>query len=262
MSQGCQNSSGTITPSLTLDQTHTAMRAIALSIKNASDARSHLYTKGWTMPGEEITLESLAKTLFAAVAHNPKITPSLANPILAIAYLINERIEDGVSLNITSSITKCLLDAIIPITTDIQTRLDEHLEAVSNINESQSDLTSKLLVTQEKISETNDKVTSNAKTYSQVATTPAPPNNALQPPSTTTYAQLRIQNREIIKRRQVLISFTHTPELSLDAYDETTLSRKALNSLNTTWASALTPNPPTPNSNQPRSYARVVFYSS
>ena len=66
--------------------------------------------------------------------------------------------HDSISPNIASLITKHLLDTIIPITTDIQTRLDDHLQAISNLNKSQSDLTSKLLTTQEKLNETNEKV--------------------------------------------------------------------------------------------------------
>ena len=222
------------------------MQALTPSIKSASDAKQHLYKKGWAFPGEEITLETLTRTLFTAVADN-KITPALANPILAVAYLITEKVEECTTLNITSSITKHLLNAFIPITTDIQTRLEDHLQAVNDSNKLHADLANKLSSTQEKLDETSEKVNSNTCTYSQVAAAQIPSNNSAQtPPSNSSYAQIRIQNREEIRRRQVLISFVRTPDLALEAFDEATLTRKSLDSLNTTWASSPDPKPPLP----------------
>ena len=106
------------------------------------------------------------------------------------------------------------------------------------------ELTTKLLSTQEKLDETNEKVTSTAKTYSQAVTSPTTPNNT-QPPNVT-LSQLQICNREEIKSCQVLINFIRTPELALENYDEPTLSRKALDSINTTWATSSKPKPPLP----------------
>ena len=111
MSQSHWTSSGAITPNQTLGQTHTVMQALFLAIKSMADAKSHLCKKGWTFPGEEITLEILARTLFAAVV-DKKITPSLANPILAVAYLITEKVKEHNTSNITSAITKHILDAL------------------------------------------------------------------------------------------------------------------------------------------------------
>src|ERR1700743_734450 len=156
MSCSLRTPSGTITPNQTLEQTHAAMQALTPSIKSSSDAKQHLYKRGWAFPGEEITLETLARTLFAAVADN-KTTPALANPILAVAYLITKKVEECTTLNITPSITKHLLDAFIPITTDIQTRLEDHLQAVNNSNKLHADLANKLSSTQEKLDETTKK---------------------------------------------------------------------------------------------------------
>ena len=173
MSHSLRTPSGTITPNQTLEQMHAVMQAITPSIKSLSDAKQHLYKKGWAFPGKEITLETLARTLFAAVADN-KITPALANPILAVAYLITERVEECTTLNITSAITKHLLDTFIPITTDIQTRLEDHLQAVNNSNKSHVDLANKLSSTQEKLDKTSEKVNSSAQIYSQVAAVHTP----------------------------------------------------------------------------------------
>ena len=214
-----------------------------MAIKSTADAKSHLYEKGWIFPGEEITLEALARTLFAAVVDN-KVAPSLANPILAVAYLITEKVEEHTTSNIASAINKHILDTLIPITTDIQSRLEYHLKAVTDLNNLHNDLTTKILSTQEKLDETNDKVTSTAKSYSQAATSPPTPGST-QPPSTT-LSQLRICNREEIKSCQVLINFIRTPNLSLNNFNEPTLSRKALDSINTTWASSPEPKPPLP----------------
>ena len=219
------------------------MQALSSAVKSTADAKLHLYKKGWAFPGEEITLEILARTLFAAVADN-KITPSLANPILAVTYLITKKVEECTTSNITSAITKHILDAPIPTTTDIQSRLKDHLKAVADLNDSHNDLTTKILSTQEKLDKTNDKVTSTAKSYSQAAASPPTPGST-KPPSTT-LSQLQICNREEIESHQVLINFMRTPNLSLDNFDEPTLSRKALDSINTTWASSPEPKPPLP----------------
>ena len=222
------------------------MQAIAPAIKSASDAKAHLYKKGWAFPGEEITLEILARTLFAVIADN-KITSALANPILSIAYLITEKLEENTTLNITTTITKHILDAFIPITTDIQTRLEDHLQAVNNSNKIQTELADKLSSAQEKLNETTEKVNSSMRTYSQVAAAQTPPNDPTQtPPPNSSYSQIRIRNREEIRQRQVLINFIRTPDLELETYDELTLSRKSLDSLNTTWASFTDLKPPHP----------------
>ena len=135
------------------------MQAIAPAIKSASNAKAHLYKKGWAFPGEEITLEILARTLFAVIADN-KITSVLANPILSVAYLITKKLEENATLNITTTITKHILNAFVPITTDIQTRLEDHLQAVNNSNKIQTELADKLSSAKEKLNEATEKVNS------------------------------------------------------------------------------------------------------
>ena len=139
------------------------------------------------------------------------------------------------------------LDTFIPITTDIQTRLEDHLQAVNDSNKSHADLANKLSSAQEKLDKTSEKVNSSARTYSQVTAAHTPSNNTTQtPPSNSSYTQIHIQDREEIRRHQVLISFVRTPDLALEVFDEATLSRKSLDSLNTTWASSPNPKPPLP----------------
>ena len=246
MSQGRKNVSGPIHPSHSLDQIHDTMKSITPVIKNATEAKSYLCTKGWALGGEVISQEILARTLFAVVADNGKMPAQTANPILAVAYLITENIESGLKLNITNTITKHLLDSIIPITTDIQTRLEKHIQAVTEITKTHADISDKLQQTQEMLDETSEKVTSNAKTYSQAAATPPGPLPPQPHPMSInpTYAQIQIRNREGIKQRQVLVNFSTSPDLNLDILDESTLSRKALDSLNTTWAASVRPTRP------------------
>jgi hypothetical protein len=50
----------------------------------------------------------------------------------------------------------------------------------------------------------------------------------------------------VIKRRQVLVNFDKTINSNLDISDETTLSRKNLDALNTTWAATDEPKPQLP----------------
>ena len=132
------------TATQTLDQIHSNMRTQIPGIQNASDAKSSLYAKGWALPGEEITLETLARTLFSVVADNGKLTPTIANPILSVAYLITERIEDGIKINIAESITKHLLDALIPITADLETKLDTHLKAITKATLTHTEISEKI----------------------------------------------------------------------------------------------------------------------
>lgn len=239
--------SDTFPPTQTQEQVHNTMRTLAPSIKNADEAKTHLVTKGWILPGEEISLELIARTLFAAVADNPKIPTPTTNVMLAAAYIITEKLENGLKLNITNCITKHFLDSIIPITTDIQNRLENHIQAVNDSTKSHSDLAERLQQTQEKLEVTSEKVNKNAKTYSQAAASAATNTTHQQPPSSqVTHSQIQIQNREEIKRRQVLINFNTTPSLALDNLDEVTLSRKALDSINTTWAASPDPKPTLP----------------
>ena len=167
---------GPIKPNTPLGTIHLTMRSIATAIKDTTEATSYLHTKGWALPGEDITLEVLARTLFAGVADaKNKLPIQTANPILAVAYLITKNLEEGINTNIARTITKYLLNSLIPITTDIQIKLDEHQQAVAASNKLHKALNKKLQRMQAKLDETSQKVMVNAKTYSQAATTPPNP---------------------------------------------------------------------------------------
>ena len=133
-----QTSSGTITPNRILKQTHVAMQTLAAAIKSSTEAKSYLYKKGWVLLSEEITLKTLTRTLFAVIVDN-KIAPVLANPVLFVTYLITEKVKESTTFNITSAITKHILDAFVPITAEIQTRLEDHLQAVNASKKLQAD---------------------------------------------------------------------------------------------------------------------------
>lgn len=221
------------------------MRSLVPVIKNAEEAKTHLCNKGWAPPGEAFSLETLAKVLFNIVAEGSKNQLTSMNAMLAVAYLITEKSYDTFKQNITTAVTKHLLDAILPITTNLQTKIDLHLQAVNDSTKAHSVITEKLQLTQEQLEVTSEKVNSNAKTYSQAAATVTNPNY-VPPPSTNsniTHSQIQIRNREAIKSRQVLINFDRTANADLDNLDEPTLTRKARDALNTSWAATDDPKP-------------------
>ena len=249
MSQGlCRNTPGVINNTQPIGTIHSTMASIAPNIKSAEQAKSHLYSTGWALPGEEISLETLARALFSIVANHSKLPAAVSSVILAAAYLITDKIEAGIKLNITNAITEHVLESLTPITADIQTKLQDHLKAIAESDKTHTELTEKLRETQEKLEETTEKVASNAKSYSQAVTSTLPPShpNPLPTNPGLTYSQIQIQNREEIKRHQVLINFDKDADKDLDILDEHTLSRKSLDSLNTTWAAATDPKPPLP----------------
>ena len=230
-----------------LEQIHATMNAISPSIKNAEDAKAFLIGKGWLLPGENTSLDTLARTLFSTVVEH-KLATQPANPILAVAYLITEQLEEGIKQHTANIITKHLLDSLVPITAEIQTKLEQHLQAVTENIKAHTVLTEKLQQTQEKLEETARQTTANTRTYSQVtaAEQSTPPPNPIPFTPNVSYSQMQIRNREEIKRRQVLIDFERTASMNLDAMDEYTLSRKAADSVNTIWAATTKPKPPRP----------------
>jgi hypothetical protein len=54
---------------------------------------------------------------------------------------------------------------------------------------------------------------------------------------------MQIQNREQIKRRQVLVNFKKTEEYQLGKMDEKTIMRKATDAILTVYAAAAEPKP-------------------
>ena len=81
------------------------MRKTHPVIKNTDDAKFQLYTRGWALTGQKITLETLARVLFAIFAKGQKLSVAITTPILTITYLIMERPEDGFKSKIAKAIT-------------------------------------------------------------------------------------------------------------------------------------------------------------
>ena len=273
---GRRSSPMTITANTSLDEAQTVIKALYPIIRTTNDAKAVLQGKGWTVPNGEITLELLAKVLFATAINANKMDSASTNLILATGFLITEQIGSLTKANIVNGVTKHLLETLIPITTNFETKLKEHLQSVASSTKlhtdlnaklqqtqekldaatekvatntkTHTDLSDKLRETQEKLDATSQKITTNAKTYSQAAATPP----SFQPPThgpnraSTTLAQMQMHNREEIKRRQVLIDFEKTDDLSLDILDERTLTRKATDTINTVWASTPEPKSPRP----------------
>ena len=225
-----------------LEQIHENMRTVVPTIKNATEARSHLTAKNWLYPGEAISLEILARTLFSVIAES-KLQPPQANVLAAVAYLITDQIEEGIAHTIGNALTKRLLDSLIPVTANIQNNLEQHIQSITDSAKTYADITEKLQSTQEKLEETAQRVNANTRTYSQVAaTTPNTlPANSLPVPPNVSYSQIQIRNRAEIKRRQVLIDFDRTEDMNLETMDEATLTRKTTDALSTIWAAAPEP---------------------
>jgi hypothetical protein len=241
--------SGSFKPTQPIEQVHESMRAIPSAVKNAEEARTYLYTKCWLTPADQITLETLARTLFGIVLDPPaKLNKEAANPILAVAYLITEKLEDNIRLNVADTITKHLLDALLPITNNIQEKFNTHLQAITDSNKSYLELNEKLQQTQERLEDSAQKATTPIRTYSQAAATPPTQPPPPFPPATpnVAYSQLQVKNREEIKKRQVLIDFDNDENPSLEVLNEETLTRKAKDALNATWVAATDPKPERP----------------
>jgi len=240
--RGTRLASGTITRGQppTLEQLHTTIGAITGVVKNADEAKTFLQSKGWLLPKEPASMDTLARTLFAASLET-KLPPQTANTITAVAFLLTENLEKGVMQEVSSSITKYVQESINKLTADVQNTIEQYTKAIEETAQAQTTLADRLQQTQEKMEET----TQNAvRTYSQIAATPTPLRSP-PPPPTLTYSQIQIHNREQIKKRQVLIDLKRTEELNLDMMNGETLTRKATDSLQTTWLGA-DPQPPRP----------------
>ena len=199
MSQDKRNP-GVITTNMSLDEAQTLVRALYPIIRTTNNAKAVLQGKGWISPNGEVTLKLLAKVLFVTAMNSSKMESSMTNAILAIGFLITEQTGSLTKTNIVNRVTKHLLDTLIPITTNFEAKLEEHLKAVANSTtqhlelstklqqaqvkldetaekamtnmKSHSDLIDKLQEIQEKLEEASQKAATNVKTYSQAAATP------------------------------------------------------------------------------------------
>lgn len=236
-----RSSIGTVTRSgQTLDQIHEAASALTGSVKNAEDAKTLLQTQGWIIASETVSLEILARTLFAVTFEN-KLAPKASNAILAAAFLLTERLEEGVKQDTANKIVKHLRETISALTAQevsntIAEQLREPIKTFTDEIQQRMDEHARTL------EESAQKTITQTRSYSQMAASPPAPQPTTSAPALT-HSQLQIRNREQIKKRQVLINFQRTEGLVLDVMNETTLSRKADDSLRTTWAATSSPKP-------------------
>lgn len=233
------------TTTQTLTQIHTTAQAVNGAVKNAMEARNHLFSKGWMAPGETVALEVLARILFAIITDGPKLPPAASTNILAVAHIITEKLEEGIMEKTANHVSLHIKDTLDSLTSDLHIRLDQHIQAASETTQTQKALTEKLIKAQEHLDETTQKAVTTARTYSQVAAT-APTPNIPAPTSQISLDQVRMRNREEIKKRQVLIEFDRTQDRELENMDETVLARKAKDAISTAWAISPGPKPEIP----------------
>ena len=216
-----------------INPTHLLTEAINIAkatrgvIKNMNEAKKHLETEGWIVKGKSITLETLARFLLAS-SLNPKVSAESANMMLAIAHLMLTNLQDGVAQGVAQSITELLKHSVTSMRVDIQTNLERHANKLAETAQSQATIAQDMQKTQEEMAESARQAATQAKSYSQIVGTNHPSHPQSTPPlPNVTYSQLQMQNREQIKRRQVLIDFEKAKELQLKEMDEKTLNRKA-----------------------------------
>jgi len=170
MSQG-RAARPTITNGQPLERVHATVNAIAGTVKNADDARTFLFSKGWIIAGEPVALDTLARTLFAA-AIEPKVPTAVANATIAVAYLLTERLENGIKQGVANKLTEYVQESIDMLTSDLQDKIGQYVQAIEDTTQAQTAITEKLQKTQERMEETAQ---SAVRTYSQIASTPPPP---------------------------------------------------------------------------------------
>jgi len=225
-----------ITPSNTLDEAMNTAKTTRGAIKDVKEAKKLLVKEGWTVEGETITLETIARLLLAH-SLNAKVNPETANILTAAAYLITLNLQEGIAHGVAQSIAELLKHSITLMTVDVCENLEHHANKLAETAQSQAAIAESMQKTQENMEESAKQAATQAKSYSQITSTPPfPPQPTSTPP--VTHSQLQIHNREQIKKRQVLINFEKTEELQLEMMNEKTLLRKATDALLTCYAIA------------------------
>ena len=230
-----------ITPNNTLAEAKNMVKAVKGAVKDIKDAKTVLVKQGWTSNGEQVSLETLARILFAH-SLDPKVSDETASIMTAVAFLITSNLQDGVALGVATAITELLKHSIASMTVGVREDLELHAKKLAETAESQATIAQNMQKTQEEMAESARTAATQVRAYSQVAATPPLPQSIPRLPPIT-HSQLQIQNREQIKRRQVLIDFEKTEELQLEVMDEKTITRKATDALYTVFAAATNPKP-------------------
>ena len=231
---------GLITPKNTLEEATDTVKATRGTVKDINDAKKLLVKQGWTEKGEPISLETLARILLAH-SLNTKVTAETASVMTAVAFIIMTNLQDGIAQGVASSVTELLKHSIASMTVDVQKNLELHASKLAESAQAQATIAQDMQKTQEEMAESARQAATQVRTYSQAVTThPAPP---VHPAPPITHSQIQIQNRERIKKRQVLVDFKKTEELQLEDMDEKTITRKAVDAIHTVYAAAAGPKP-------------------
>ena len=240
-----------ITPSLPLPSVHNHASAIPGAVKNAQEAKAHLFSIGWCLPGEVVALDTLARTLFSVVVDG-KLPSKHANVISAVAFLLTERLEEKIIQGFTDKIADLAKTTVEALTVDLHDRFEQQIQSISEtfqahtaLTENLTTLTENLQQSQARLENTTQQVAANARTYSQVTASSPNANNAHSAPQVS-LTQVQLRNREEIKKKQVLIDFDKTADLDLDYMDQDTLARKVNDAVNTAWAITPEPRPSRP----------------
>ena len=232
-----------ITPNSSLTEAMNASKGTRGAVKNVNEAKQFLVTAGWTVQGEVVSLETVARVLLAQ-AILPKVPLELANVMTAAAYLITSSLQDGVAQGVAQTITGLLKHSVASMTVGIREDLELHAAKLAEVAQSQATIAEDMKRTQEDMAESAKEAATQVKSYSQAAASIPPPTRQFSPPTpAVTHSQLQIQNREQIKRRQVLIDFEKTDDLQLETMNEVTLNRKATDAIRTCLAVATDPKP-------------------
>ena len=223
-----------VTPKNTMEEASGVARMTQGAVKDAIEAKSHLEKEQWINEGEDVTYEALARTLLAHVVL-PKVAHETANIMKAVAYLMVAKLQDGVAQGVAQTIAELLKHSIATMTVDIRNSLETHTGKIAEAAQSQTTIAENMQKTQEEMAESVRKAATQAKSYSQIAASPPTPRASPSAPPVT-HSQLQIQNREQIKRRQILIDFNKAGDLQLEIMDEKTLNRKATDAIRTCFA--------------------------
>ena len=230
-----------ITPGNTLAEAKNMVKAMKGTVKDTKDANRQLVKEGWVEDNEPVSLETLARILLAH-ALSPEVSNETANLVTAVAFLITSNLQEGIAQGVATSITELLKHSIATMTVGVRENLEIHAKKLAETAESQINIAQDMQRTQEEMAESARNAATQVRAYSQVVATPLPLQPS-PPHSPITHSQLQIQNREQIKRRQVLVDFEKTEELQLGVMDEKTLTRKATDALYTVFAAATDPKP-------------------
>lgn len=146
-------------------------------------------------PGETIAIETLARVLFAIIIDGPKIPQAASTNILAVAHLLNEKLENGIMENMANNISLHIKDTLDSLTSDLHVKLDQHIQSASETAQAQKELTENLIQAQKHLDETTQKAISTTKTYSQAAATiPTTTAPIRTPPPPMSLNQIRLHN--------------------------------------------------------------------